>query len=275
MARASTRRCRRSSTRTTSSRRCVEAGHLDRSAPRRAGGPVFGLHRAPAHRGGHSLYASLVYIGADGAIGSVHRKLMPTYEERLAWYPGDGHGLRTHRLGAFTVGGLNCWENWMPLPRAALLCAGRGPARGDLAGRAAQHARPHALPRQGRPLVRDLGEGFDAREDIGLGVPQRERIVGACPDAGERWLVLGRPRWRVAAQLVGEELRFWWRPSITGAFGKSARTSISPVITPVRMCSGSPLIANGKRPRRSRIELCRATDVPRGPLGDWLPLTWR
>jgi predicted amidohydrolase len=45
---------------------------------------------------------------------------MPTYEERLTWSPGDGHGLQVHRLGPFTVGGLNCWENWMPLARAAL-----------------------------------------------------------------------------------------------------------------------------------------------------------
>jgi nitrilase len=71
-------------------------------------------------RGGFSLYATLVYIAADGSIGSSHRKLMPTYEERLVWSPGDGHGLRVHPLGQFTVGGLNCWENWMPLPRAAL-----------------------------------------------------------------------------------------------------------------------------------------------------------
>ena len=54
------------------------------------------------------------------AIQSVHRKLMPTYEERLTWSPGDGNGLRVHKLGAFTVGGLNCWENWMPLARAAM-----------------------------------------------------------------------------------------------------------------------------------------------------------
>lgn len=71
-------------------------------------------------RGGFSLYATLVYIAADGSIGSAHRKLMPTYEERLVWAPGDGNGLRVHELGEFRVGGLNCWENWMPLPRAAL-----------------------------------------------------------------------------------------------------------------------------------------------------------
>jgi len=71
-------------------------------------------------RGGFSLYATLVYITSDGRIGSAHRKLMPTHEERLVWSPGDGHGLRVHELGEFRVGGLNCWENWMPLPRAAL-----------------------------------------------------------------------------------------------------------------------------------------------------------
>ena len=75
-------------------------------------------------RGGHSIYCSLVYIDNNGAIQSVHRKLMPTYEERLTWATGDGHGLRTHKLGAFTLGGLNCWENWMPLPRAALYAMG-------------------------------------------------------------------------------------------------------------------------------------------------------
>ena len=64
------------------------------------------------------------HIDADGIIQSVHRKLMPTYEERLTWSPGDGHGLRVHRLGAFTVGGLNCWENWMPLARAAMYAQG-------------------------------------------------------------------------------------------------------------------------------------------------------
>jgi nitrilase len=72
------------------------------------------------NRGGHSLYASLVYMDRDGVIQSVHRKLMPTYDERLTWSPGDGHGLRVHSLKEFTIGGLNCWENWLPLARASL-----------------------------------------------------------------------------------------------------------------------------------------------------------
>jgi nitrilase len=75
-------------------------------------------------RSAHSLYASLVYIAPDGQIGSVHRKLCPTHEERLVWSPGDGHGLRVHDLAGFRVGGLNCWENWMPLPRSSLYAQG-------------------------------------------------------------------------------------------------------------------------------------------------------
>ncbi len=69
---------------------------------------------------GKSVYCSMVYIDKEGVIQSVHRKLMPTYEERLVWSTGDGHGLRTHSLNQFTLGGLNCWENWMPMARASL-----------------------------------------------------------------------------------------------------------------------------------------------------------
>ncbi len=79
-----------------------------------------GIIERPLDRGGHSVYASLVYINEKGEIKSVHRKLQPTYDERLTWSPGDGNGLQVHSLKEFTVGGLNCWENWMPLPRAAL-----------------------------------------------------------------------------------------------------------------------------------------------------------
>ena len=79
-----------------------------------------GVIERPLDRGGHSIYASLVYIDNEGIVQSVHRKLQPTYDERLTWASGDGNGLKVHSLKEFTVGGLNCWENWMPLPRAAL-----------------------------------------------------------------------------------------------------------------------------------------------------------
>lgn len=79
-----------------------------------------GIIERAQNRGGHSIYCSLVYINQLGEIKSVHRKLQPTYEERLTWAPGDGNGLQVHPLKDFTVGGLNCWENWMPLARTAL-----------------------------------------------------------------------------------------------------------------------------------------------------------
>ena len=79
-----------------------------------------GITERAKNRGNHSLYCSLVYISKKGKIKSVHRKLQPTFEERLVWASGDGNGLKTHKLKTFCLGGLNCWENWMPLSRTAL-----------------------------------------------------------------------------------------------------------------------------------------------------------
>lgn len=101
----------------------IEAGHLDpvvQAAVQHGLTVVLGIIERPADRGGHSVYASCVTITPAHGIVTVHRKLMPTYEERLSWAPGDGHGLRTTTVGAFTLGALNCWENWLPLARAAL-----------------------------------------------------------------------------------------------------------------------------------------------------------
>ena len=106
---------------------CIEDGDLDpvcAAASKNNIAVYVGIMERAANRGGHSLYCSMVYIDANGTVGSVHRKLMPTHEERLVWAIGDGNGLRTHKLGPFTVGGLNCWENWLPLPRAALYAQG-------------------------------------------------------------------------------------------------------------------------------------------------------
>ncbi len=85
---------------------------------------VVGTIENAKDRGGHSLYCTLVYIDKNGSIQTTHRKLMPTYEERLSWSQGDGHGLRVHKVEAFTLGALNCWENWMPLARTALYAMG-------------------------------------------------------------------------------------------------------------------------------------------------------
>lgn len=89
---------------------------------------MLGVAEKAADRGGTTIYCSRVFISgqtdAPNPIQSVHRKLMPTYEERLSWGMGDGAGLQVHKLDEFVVGGLNCWENWLPLPRASLYAQG-------------------------------------------------------------------------------------------------------------------------------------------------------
>ncbi len=106
---------------------CIEEGHLEsicKLVKEKSISVYLGIIERPHDRGGHSLYCSLVFISGAGEIKSVHRKLMPTYEERLAWSVGDGNGLVTHKISPFTVGGLNCWENWMPLARTAMYAQG-------------------------------------------------------------------------------------------------------------------------------------------------------
>jgi nitrilase len=71
-----------------------------------------------------SVYASLVAIHPEHGIVSAHRKLKPTYGERLMWADGDGAGLLAHDWRETRVSGLNCWENWMPLARTAMYAQG-------------------------------------------------------------------------------------------------------------------------------------------------------
>jgi nitrilase len=73
-----------------------------------------------AERSSGSVYCTLITIGTDGMLLGRHRKLKPTWRERLIWADGDGLGLRTHKTKIGAIGGLNCWENWLPLARAAL-----------------------------------------------------------------------------------------------------------------------------------------------------------
>ncbi len=73
-----------------------------------------------AEKDGGSIYCSLLTIGPDGKLMGRHRKVKPTYEERLVWADGDKLGLKTYLLKDTKIGGLNCWENWLPLARAAL-----------------------------------------------------------------------------------------------------------------------------------------------------------
>lgn len=76
---------------------------------------VVGIHE----REGASLYNTTLYISPDGSFKK-HRKLTPTYTERLVWAVGDGSTLNVVETPYGTLGGLICWEHWMPLARAAM-----------------------------------------------------------------------------------------------------------------------------------------------------------
>jgi nitrilase len=71
-------------------------------------------------RGRGTLYNTLLTYGPDGALLNHHRKLVPTYTERMVWGHGDADGVRAVDTPVGRVGGLVCWEHWMPLARHAL-----------------------------------------------------------------------------------------------------------------------------------------------------------
>lgn len=76
--------------------------------------------RIAAGVGRGTLYNSLLIYGDSGELLNHHRKLIPTYTERMVWGPGDASGLRAVETPVGRVGGLICWEHWMPLARQAL-----------------------------------------------------------------------------------------------------------------------------------------------------------
>ena len=164
---------------------CIEQGHLDsvaRLAKNEQIEVMLGCYERPADRGGHTGYASLVRIDSNGEIINVHRKLVPTYEERLAWGHGDGHGLRVFPLGPFTVGGLNCWENWMPLPRAALYAQGENVHVAVWPGSKVNTADiTRFVARESRSYVLSVS-GVLSKNDIPESMPHRELIVDSSPD---------------------------------------------------------------------------------------------
>jgi nitrilase len=71
-----------------------------------------------------TLYCTLLYFGPDGALLGKHRKLKPTGSERLIWGEGDGSTLTVLETEFGKIGGLICWENYMPLARMAMYSKG-------------------------------------------------------------------------------------------------------------------------------------------------------
>jgi nitrilase len=85
---------------------------------------VMGVNERNVEASGTSLYNSILFIGADGRLVAKHRKLVPTSAERLVHAQGDGSTLAVHDLSIGKLGGLICWENYMPLARYALYAWG-------------------------------------------------------------------------------------------------------------------------------------------------------
>jgi nitrilase len=85
---------------------------------------VMGVSERNVEASGGSLYNTLVYINDQGELLGKHRKLVPTGGERLVWAQGDGSTLDTYDTPLGRLGGLICWENYMPLARYALYAWG-------------------------------------------------------------------------------------------------------------------------------------------------------
>ena len=82
---------------------------------------VIGINeRVDSGPGNGTLYNSLLTFDSDGSLVNHRRKLIPTYTERMVWGQGDGHNLTAVDTSVGRVGGLICWEHWMPLARQVL-----------------------------------------------------------------------------------------------------------------------------------------------------------
>ncbi len=157
----------------------IEDGDLDnvcKTARDNSIAVYLGVVERAADRGGHSLYCSMIYVDQAGNISSVHRKLMPTHEERMVWAIGDGNGLRTHGLGPFTAGGLNCWENWLPLARASLYAQGEDLHVAIWPGNDRNTAEiTRFIARESRSFVVSVS-GLMRKSDIGTDLPHAELL---------------------------------------------------------------------------------------------------
>lgn len=85
---------------------------------------VMGMNERNREASGASLYNALLYIDSAGNILGTHRKLIPTAGERTVWAQGDGSTLDVYDTSVGRLGGLICWENYMPLARNAMYAQG-------------------------------------------------------------------------------------------------------------------------------------------------------
>ncbi|CAM5245131.1 nitrilase [Streptomyces spiroverticillatus] len=153
-----------------------------------------------------TVYCTLLAVSPHAGVVSAHRKLMPTYEERLVWGTGDGHGLRVHQVGDVRVGGLNCWENWMPLARHALYAQGEDLHVSVWPGSTRNTTNiTRFIAQEGRVYSLAAGALF-SYADIPAGFPFRERLVDRVSQCDGGSAVAGPDGEWVVAPVSGKEM---------------------------------------------------------------------
>ncbi len=164
-------------------------------------------------REGGTIYNTLLYFAPDGTLANTHRKLMPTGSERTVWGMGDGSTLRTIATPFGRLGGLICWENYMPLARFHLYAQGVDVwVAPTLATGDAWVATMRHIAREGRLFVIGVNPCIHA-DQLPASIPRPEALYppGDREDQGG-WLMPGNtvivdPTGAVMAGPVREEER--------------------------------------------------------------------
>jgi len=164
-----------------------------------------GVNETDEH--GSTVYNAQLTFGPDGRLLGKHRKLVPTGGERLVWGMGDGSTLAVYDTPFGRLGGLTCWENYMPLARYAMYAEGVDVwvaptwARGDVWVATLRH-----IAREGRVYVIGVASALRGA-DVPAGVPGRDRLYGD----EEEWMcdgysaIVGPDGEVLAGPLVKEE----------------------------------------------------------------------
>jgi nitrilase len=198
---------------------------------------IVGVTERGRGNGSGSTYCSLLAISPKEGLTGHHRKLVPTYDERLVWAVGDGAGLRTHRVGPGRFGALNCWENWMPQARQALYAGGEDvhvgvwpgstALTGDITRFIALEGRVYSLAVAGLLSHDDIPDDFPLAAELrancvptpfdggsGLAGPDGGWLIAPVPDR-EGLIVADLPLGRVAEErLTFDPTGHYSRPDV-------------------------------------------------------------
>lgn len=156
---------------------------------------------------GGSVYCSLAAIHPERGLVGVHRKLKPTFGERLVWADGDGAGLVAHEWKGVRVSGLNCWENWMPLARAALYAQGTQVhvAVWPGATRLTEQITPF-IAREGRVFAVSVG-AINRPEHVPSDFPLHRQLSAAASHVYDGGTMVAGPSGKVLAGPIRDEER--------------------------------------------------------------------